>query len=311
MSAAGSLNDVVGDLLALLDDFFPPAPGGSLPDPTVQVVASTQREVGLGRWRGTETAANFAVIALKGVQLDAIVRYQLWASDPNGVSSAVSGLQRAVLGARETLRGSGVLDLSAHEMGVPTFESGVSGWYVTANFRVLFEYRYQDDDGADSVIARIPIDVDPERSGSPDREHLEVTDAMVRWDAIDAPDLLLRTGGDMLQVGHLSVLALLPPLPADPTDPTAWHGAPVVLAVQQGGARRRQVFATVRAFADAFSSDAQVQLGTDIYVSGTLGFPMTGLPGPIALTRAGDFLQVTYTAAAFDNGAVLYLRAHP
>jgi hypothetical protein len=311
MSAAGPLNSVVSSLLGLLDDFLPPSPGGALPDPSVQVVTFTQREVGLGQWRGTETRADLAVVALKGVRLDAITRYQVWAADANAASAAIGDLQGRLLGAGEALRGLGVLDLQAHEMTGPAFEAGVPGWYAAVDFRVLYEFQYQDDDGASSLIARIPIDLDPERAGSPDREHLEVTDAMVRWDELAAPQLVLEAARGFRQVRHLSVLALLPALPANPADPTAWHGAPVVLAVDQGGVRTQRVFATVRELVDACSPDGSVELGGGTYVGGTLELAAAGLPGPATLTRPGDAFKVTYSAASFDDGAVLYLRAHP
>jgi hypothetical protein len=311
MSAAGPLNSVVSSLLGLLDDFLPPSPVGPLPNPSVQLVTFTQREVGLGQWRGTETRADLAVVALKGVRLDAIARYQLWAADANAASAAIGDLQGRLLGSREALRGLGVLDLRAHEMAGPAFEAGAPGWYATLDFRVLFEFQYQDDDGASSIIARIPVDLDPERAGSPDREHLEVTDAMVRWDELAAPELVLEAARGFPRVGHLSVLALLPALPADPADPTAWHGAPVVLALEQSGVRRQRVFATVREFVGAFSPDGSAELGGDTYVGGTLEPSAAGFPGPVTLTRPGDVLTVTYSAASFDDGAVLYLRAHP
>lgn len=293
MSVAAPLDEAVGSLLGVLEGFLPQPSGGPLPESTVQLATFTQREVGLGRWRGVERAADLAVVTLKGVRLDAIARYRVWAAEANDVSAAAGQVQRDVLASREALRAAGVLDLKAHEMGGPAFESGLPGWYATVEFQVLFEFHYRDDDGADSVIARIPIDVD--------REHLEVTDAMVRWDALEAPDLLVGKA-EMTQVGHLSVLALFPP---------AWLGAPVVLAVQQGGVRRQQVFADVIAFVAALTPGEPLLLGGQTYVSGTLVFPTEELPGPLELRRSGDFLQVSYAAASFDDAAVLYIRAQP
>ena len=84
-------------------------------------------------------------------------------------------------------------------------------WRRTADYSLLFEHRFADTDGAQSLIARIPIHTDPEQSFSPDRETTVVTDEMVRWDNESAPSLVIRGSGTVGRLGVLDFQTAMPP----------------------------------------------------------------------------------------------------
>jgi hypothetical protein len=281
---------------------FLSAPVNAVPPPAAHLVSCAERDVGLGGRRGTATSADFAVVALKGLQLDAVVRFRLWGTDHEAVDAAVRRLQEAVTAAARDPRlpAMDVADLAtAAPVELPT---GIF-WFSTVDYRVLFEYRFEDADGAEGLIAVIPVDLDPERAGSPEREHLMVSDAMARWDNAAAADVRVGTGAGLAQVGAVSVLSALPP---------GFTGAPVVLEVRSSGTARRQLYPTVRAFTDAAAADTTdgpVSIGGVTYRPGRLDLATVLPPGPVPLTRPGDAVTVSYAAPALDDpAAVLYLR---
>src|SRR5207237_3579845 len=90
---------------------------------------------------------------------------------------------------RETLRAAGFQRLSLESTPVAQpFVDTVGGWRRYADYRVLYEFDYQSTDGVQSLIVRIPINID---SGL-DNQSMIVTDAMTRWDSTKAPGLVVR-----------------------------------------------------------------------------------------------------------------------
>jgi hypothetical protein len=271
----------------------------------VSVVSITDRTVGLGNLRGTDLRASYPTILLKGGRLDAVVRFELWAADPASSSTAIVALQSRLLGARDTLRAGGFLSFATTNTSAAESVPTLNGWRQSIDLAVLYEYAYEDSDGAFGLIARIPAGID-----SVIAESMLLTDEMEIWNHPDGapafvvdrescPDL----SGPGLPISSLAVLAYLP---------TGWDGHAVTITTSVGGVARQQVFPSVRNFVNSFALAAQpVYLGDNPYRAGTLAFPfLPHFPDPLVIQRRSDNLRISYADAAFDNvDAVVYLRA--
>lgn len=307
-------------MLGRLDDYLPIA-SPPLPAPSVSVASVKERAVGLGNRRGTETRGSFAVVELKGIRLDALARFQLWASGPAEAETAMTSLNTNLMADRDELWTKGFLRL-ALEATPPAdlVPAPISAWRKHADYRVLYEYPYTDTDGAESLIARIPVGIDSKFG-----ESTTVTDEMVRWDNQDAPPLVVR---GRFSVGGLSALVFIHgPGPSGTvtlmrtfdgaTGAPATHAplAAFLAAVAGSNAPERHAqvtFASLSDFLAAFSAAGDpVALGDwdadgvpDEYQPRTLALePAIQLPG------AADRLEIIYQSAAFDQVAVVYLRA--
>jgi len=298
------INQAVTAMLAVLDDYLtpilppgpPPPPQPQLPAPGLSLVSVTERTVGLGNRRGTDLLGPFAVLALKGARLEAVVRYQFWATGPGEVDTLISQLHARLTGDAAQLRIEGFLNVAADATTSSDFLADLNFWRRTADFRVLFEFRYQDADGAESVLARIPIEIDSEFPDS-----TSVSDNMARWDDVAAPELVVRRGRTRtFRVNALTVLAFLP---------AGWDGVAVTVTAATGGATVQQVFANVRNFLNAFALETEtVLLGGQPYQAGRMEFPNTNFTSPVVLSGDEDVFRVSYGAAQFDEAAVIYLR---
>lgn len=285
------LSEVLDDMLGLLRDRLPAAPA-EVPPPAVSLVRLVERPVGLGHWRGNEGRGSSPLVALKGGRLEAVVRFELWAASPVDVDAALLDLQQGLLDDREALRALGFLHLQSTDSPPAEPIADPEAWRRGALYRVLYEYRYAETDGADSLIARIPIRADDETT--------QVTDWMVRWDGEQAPDLVVRLRGrSSATVRAVHGVAFLP---------AGFDGAAVTLESFAGGVARQQVFATVRELVDDLETDGDpVELGGNSYTTGVLT-----LAEPVTLRRGDEFFRLTYSEDNFDNDgseAVLYLRA--
>ena len=312
--------NAIAALIAVLDDFLPaPAPGSSLPPPTVSLSSVNERGVGLGNRVGEDMRGRFGVATLKGVRLDTVARYQLWADTPGDVEAGSQTLISQLLGAFDDLRARGVLRLSLKNVS-PSEEVAGAGLRQIAEFSVLFEFPYSDTEGAESLIARIPIEID-----SVFGEQTTVTDEMARWDNEAAPALVLR---GRIRIGKLSALAFIPG--ASPGGavtltrafdgatgaPTAHPDLPSFLtAITQTNNPERHsriTFASVSDFLNAFvPAGADITLGDwntdgtpDIYQSKVLA-----IEPAIELPSATDRFEIAFQNPSFNQVAVVYLRA--
>jgi hypothetical protein len=177
----------------------PPAP--PLPPASVLLASVVERTVGLGSRVGTDIRGPFSVAALKGLRVEAVVRYEVWEHAPAEVGTAIEGLINNVLGQREILRTEGFLRVALKSAGASENVFAEDAWRQSVEFDVLFEFPYVDADGAESLIARIPIDMVGEVN-----ESTLVVDQMARWDDELAPSLALRGA---LTIGGLSALAFI------------------------------------------------------------------------------------------------------
>ena len=318
--------DILDALRKALDDFLPPQVG-TLPPPSVTITSVNEKPTGLGNHVGQERLNQFS-IALKGGRVEAGVRFQLWAGAPNDVDQAIDSLHAALLQARGDLRAEGFLRITADASSMAEPIPSLNAWRRTAEYTVLYEFLYTDTDGAQSLIAQIPIHTDPETLDSPQRETAVVTDEMVRWDDESAPTLELR---GRLTVSRLSILVFMPGTP--PTGPvrilrthTDAIDPPVVfpdlaqfvtaITAQESPARNAQVtFATLSDFLVPFTTTGDpIELGDwdeddtpDNYEPRVLKFPE-----PILLSDPSDRLQLVYQPSSddpqFDQVAIVYLR---
>ncbi len=313
------LDQVVTAMLGRLDDYLP-LPSPPLPVPSVSVASVRERAVGLGNCRGTEIRGSFAVVELKGIRLDALARFQVWASGPTEADTAINALNARLMADRDTLWVQGFLRV-ALETAPPAdyVPAPVDAWRKYADYRVLYEYHYTDTDGAESLIARIPVGIDSEFGDS-----TTVTDEMVRWDNQDAAALVVR---GRLSVGGLSALTFAPVRPPSGTvtliqtfdgatgAPTTHATLAAFLAAVAGlGASERHARVTFASLSDFLAVFSAVG---DLVTLGdwdTDGVPdsyqprMLTLEPAIQLPDAADRLEIIYGDAAFDQVAVVYLR---
>ncbi len=310
---------MLSEMLSVLSGFLP-APIPSVPDPYVSVVSVVERAVGVGNRVGNEMRGSFMVAAVKGGRLDAVVRFEVWGSQLDTVNGAIQTLQEQLLAAKSTLRGLGFLRLAATETAPAEFDVVLNSWHKTCLYQVLYEFHFQDSDGAESLIARIPITVN---SGY--NESTVVTDRMVRWDNQSAPTLRLQ-GHTLLT--RLSALAYLPdPLPSGSVTltrsfvgatgpPTSFPTLTDFLAAIAGthpATRHGQItFPSVSALlAVGVSAGSPIALGDwdsdgipDRYESRLLNFSP-----PIQLASAGDRLDIAPPSNPLDQVAVVYWQA--
>jgi hypothetical protein len=323
MASDPSLTTKVLDaMLTVLRTFLPPAQVLSppAPDPSLSLVGFQERTVGLGQRVGTDLRGPFSVAALKGIRLEATVRYQIWANASPDADTAIQDLILSLLGDRDALRAAGFLRLALESTGASE-NVDTDVWRESADFKVLYEFPFVDSDGADSLIAQIPIKLNSEFA-----EDMSVTDEMMRWDNLVAPVLALRGRST---IGGLSALAFIPgSIPirsvtltrtfdgaggAPPTHPDL----PTFLAAVTdpvNPAREGQVtFASLNDFLAAFMAagnavtlgDWEEDLLPDEYQSLALS-----IQPPIKLPSVADRFEIEYEAALpGPDPFIVYLRA--
>lgn len=328
MASDPSLTTKVLDaMLTVLKNFLPPAQvlSPAVPDPSMSLVGFEERTVGLGNRVGTDIRGPFSIAALKGIRLEATVRFQVWANASPDAETAIQDLILSILGDRDALRAAGFLRLALKSTAASE-NVDTDVWRESADFTVLYEFPFVDSDGADSLIARIPINVDSEFA-----EAMTITDEMTRWDSVAAPPnvsvppLVLRGRSS---IGGLVALTFVPgsvPIGAvtltrtfdgagvPPTHPDL----PTFLAAvtdPDNPAREGQVtFASLTDFLGAFNAfGSTVTLGDwdedalpDNYQS--LALP---IDPPIKLPSVADRFEINYEANVPSlDAVVVYLRA--
>ncbi|NJK53435.1 MAG: hypothetical protein HC936_12615, partial [Leptolyngbyaceae cyanobacterium SU_3_3] len=167
---------MLDSLLNALRSYLPP-PIAGLPLPNLSAVSVVDRTVGLGNRRGNETRGGFTVVALKGGRLDAVVRFQVWGNQPSEVEGAIALLRNNLDADKTTLRSQGFLRFGVQSTSPVEFNPALNAWSGVTDYQVLYEFYSDDSEGAESLIARIAIDVN-----SAFGESTAVTDHLVRWD---------------------------------------------------------------------------------------------------------------------------------
>lgn len=314
-------------LLKLLDDVFNGQSPPPIASPTMSLAEVEEVPVGLGNRRGIERLGFFSVAELKGLRLNALVRFQLRFDDPETAEQWLNDLNLVLLNNRDLLRRRGLLRMKLESAPPAEFVDGT--WRIVAHFRMLYEHRYRDSGGAESLIVSIPI------NGRTDGEQLRETtvrDEIVRWDKEEAPALEV-TGTAARRLGGLTVLAHLP---------DSWTGLQVTLAyVDLSSPDPPQNCVSLTDFLDAVAGNPapqpscvqfdSVQDLLDALQSPPPPFPtqfdlgdwdedgqvdeydLRLLPfgRPIELPRPTDALRLSYQEGRFDaaSDAVVYIRA--
>ncbi len=275
----------------LLVPLTPPPDPPPDPEPlaaSVSLVSANERSVGLGNRRGNETVGGMPLYALKGVQLEALVRFQLWGTTVEEVEAATEELQRRLRAGADEFRAGGFLQFAGDSMSVVENVSPDGGglWRRTLQYRVLYEFRYRDNDGALSLIARLRVRFPPEMDG----ERMNLTDDMTRWDGRRARRLNVRAGHRRrLRLRELLIIAHLP---------AGWDGDEVNVETSVAGVTTQQTFGSVRALLNApgvVVDDDAITLGGVPYLVAHMAFP-----DPFILGQPGDFFRVRYDAEALE-----------
>jgi len=318
------LDLAVSALLAALDDYLPAA-APPVPAPAVSLLSLAERPVGIGAQRGLESRGELTVIELRGVRVEATVRFQVWGASSAAADAAVGDLNLSLLGDRDQLWSAGFLRFSLDALAPSVSVEGTNAWRSDADYKILFEFRAEDTFGAESLIARVPIHSDPEERDSLARETSVVTDDLVRWDQLGAASLVLRGRRNL---NRLTALAFLPA-----PEPT---GAVTVTRTFDGAPAAPTVYASLAAFLDAVAGDAAPERNGSVAFASTSAFlavfaaagdPVElgdwdadtvldayearslELESPIRLGSSADRLEISYATPAFDQVGVVYLRA--
>lgn len=299
MSSGPPVKQFLDEMLLFLGKYLPqPAP--NLPEPSISIISLEERPLSIGNRRGVEQFGLFPIIELKGGRLNAVVRFHIWGVDLAGADKEIQDFQGRLLANADILRSDGFLDLAAEGSSDPELIGSQNAWRRTADYRVLYEFHYEDTDDAESIMARIPINIDGELT--------TVSDRMVRWDNLSAPILEARGEADRtLYISSVCILAFLP---------GGWDGKGVIMSSSIGGLKHELNFPSVRAFRDAFDLESQggisktVILGGKSYLAGRMLFPNIDFPEPLTLNKGDDSFNIKYVDPSFENNseAVVYLR---
>lgn len=310
------------------------------PEDSVYMVSMNERPIGLGNYLGIAPASSlktFPVMTLKGLRLDVLIRFQLLAATAGGAETVMSELNKTLFQLwsnspsdlnssdldKQKLFRERFLRLVLETSPPATHVASANTWLKTSDYRVLYEFQYQDTDDAKSLIVRIPIDIDSEVYGfSAQRESTVVTDEMVRWDDESAPTLVVR---GPFNVGHLSALVFIPGTPPS--------GAVSIMRTFDGATGSPVIYPTLEDFVAAVTgpapvrhAQANVSIKDFLAAFTSAGDPVTlgdwhedGVPDSYAaqvyelspvlqLRNVTDRLEIGYQDTAFDQVAVVYLR---
>jgi hypothetical protein len=326
---APTLDQITEAVLKVLKNYLP-AGTPPLPAPSVVIASVSERSPGLGNRVGEDRRGALSVQVLKSLRIEAVARFQLWAGDAGAVEDAVQELIARLLADREKLRsidsdGDGkddlqILRLVLKGIGASELIPSDNIWRQSAEFSMLAEFPYTDTDEAQSLIAKIPIEIN-----SAFGQSTVVTDEMTRWDDESAPALIVRGS---LSIGSLSALIFIPGAApsgtvtllrtfegaaAPPTDHPDLNGfLAAVTDLSNPERNARVVLASLADFLAAFGDVGDpVTLGDwdqDAVADSYQPKALTIDP-PLQLPGGDDRLEIAFQHDKFDQAAVVYLRA--
>jgi hypothetical protein len=196
------------------------------------------------------------VAELKGLRVESVVRFELWAHTPSDVAQATEDLIIRLLGDQETLRGRGFLRIALKGVNASENIFAEDAWRQLVEFDMLFEFPYVDTSEAESLIAQIPIHINSEHN-----EDTIVVDEMARWDNETAPTLRVR---GPQQVGALTALAFIPA--AEPV------GSVTITRTFDGASGLPTSFPTLAAFITAVAGDNPAERHTEVTFASLVEF---------------------------------------
>jgi hypothetical protein len=319
-----ALDQVIDAMLKVLKDYLP-QPIAGLPFPGVAVASVSERAVGLNNYIGTGTRGAFPIVSRRGIRLDALVRFQIWADDPVQIDTTFSNLDAHLMADRNALLSSGFLRLALENTVTADQVASLNAWRKQADYRILYEFRFQDADDARGLIARIQIDSVPEESNLLPHETTNVTDRMARWDNLSAPPFVVRgrfnVGGlaalqfiaGTVPSGTITLTRTVDGMTGPPTMQPTLQDFLVAVAGPNAPERHSQViFPSLKDFLSNFSSAGDpVVLGDwdGNNVPDSYAPLFLSIDPAIQLPSVFDHLELSYQGKAFDQIAVVYLRA--
>jgi hypothetical protein len=191
-------NQAVTEMIGHLEAFLP-APGNPPFPSTLTVLEAAERPVGVGNFQGNVERGPIAVLGVRGGRVQARVRYDVRGATAQAAALAVGQVQEQVRAARldPARRDFLVLEPDGGDPAVPMGEN--EGWRQGVEYRVLYEYRYEDPEDAGSLLVRVDVKVRGEH-----HEDDAVTRELTLWDRKGAPPLVLR---GPRTVGRLTLLS--------------------------------------------------------------------------------------------------------
>jgi hypothetical protein len=285
------------DLISSLSKYIASS-SPNLPKSSVSIVSLAKRPAAIGNRLGVADLGSFSELEIKGCRLDAVVRFYLWGDGPEYVDAEMEKLQGRILGAVDCLRADGFLNITQMNSSSSEQVASMASWRKYADFRVLYEFKYPDVDGALSLISQIPISVDG---------HITVVSHnMVRWDNQSAPPLQFHgLSGRLPHIRSVSMIAFLP---------SEWNGLEVTVSATIKGSKHECNFANLRDFCNTFNLERdngnlkRTVLGENDYLIGRLDFPNSCFPFPLIFQGNDDSFCISYAASSLDSSAVVYFR---
>jgi hypothetical protein len=328
-NSAPTLDQVTKAALSVLEDYLPP-PTPPLPAPSVVIASVSERSSGLGNRVGEDRRPALSAKALKSVRVEAVARFQLWAGAASAVEDETQQLVAGLLADREKLRsvdsdGDGkddlqILRLVLKSIGASEPIPSDNAWRQSADFSLLAEFPYADADEAQSLIARIPIEIN-----SAFGETTVVTDETTRWDDESAPALIIRGRRSVSSLsalvfnpgvapsGAVTLLRAFEGAAAPPTDHPDLNSFLAAITDPSGQERNaRVVLASVNDLLNAFSDAGDPALLGDWDEDGVADSyqpKSLTIDPPLQLPGGADRLEIIFQHEKFDQVAVVYLRA--
>jgi hypothetical protein len=184
-----NLKPFVESLLVLLKAYLP-VNGSELPSNGLGLVGLKHRALGLGGFRGIQTSQGFDMAEIHGGLLEGILRFELWANDPDQLGNMTMNLQTRLLSDGLVLRQAGLLKFQQVTAADSSADTNPVQWRKSLEYGFLYEYRYVDSSSAAGLIARVPIHSDVD--GLPGSGGLSTEqDWMTLWDSTGAPMLVI------------------------------------------------------------------------------------------------------------------------
>ena len=255
------LSRAIQAMLDVLKDYtlppiIQPPPPPPLPPSNVLLATVIERTVGLGSRVGLDLRGPFSVAELKGLRVESVVRFELWAHTPADVAQAAEDLITRLLGDQETLRGQGFLRIALKSVNPSENIFAEDAWRQLVEFDMLFEFPYVDTSEAESLIAQIPIHVN-----SVHNEDTTIRDQMARWDNEVAPTLRAR---GPRQIGALTALAFIPA--------AAPVGRVTITRTFDGATGAPASFATLATFVTAVAGDNPAERNAEVTFASLVEF---------------------------------------
>lgn len=318
------LDQIIDAMVNVLKEYLP-QPIAGIPQPGLTVASVSVRTVGLNNFISTETRSAFPVVTRKGLRLDALVRFQVWGTDPVQLDTILTKLDGQLMADHDALRANGFLRLSLENSDISDLVFSLNAWRKQADYRVLYEFRFQDASDAAGLIARISIDSVPEESSLLAHEIMNVTDRMARWDNLSAPPFevrgrfsvaglaALRFIADAVPGGAITLTRTADTVTGPPTVQPTLQAFLAAVAGPTAASNNSQVtFQSLNQFLNNFSSagdpfvlgDWDANNVPDSYTPFFLP-----IDPPILLPGIFDRLEITCQGNVFDTVAIVYLRA--